>query len=237
MVGTWHCITTGTSTILPVYSSHDADLDRLFFCQRDFEVGRHRVTTRARLLQLHQDVLVVLAVDVDLVAIILLNGEQLPLRVSSKHLIDRDIGVSLFVPLVSHLLLVDVIDVLRHVRFVFSRSRGQVWNCPSPSADVQLFVGLVIGCLVVLATYVPHDEVRVHPLWVRCFHPLWARSLHPLWVRSFHPLWVCSFGFLSRGPSNQSTRFMFTESVGFTQVLVGAAAGLLTFLFVCHALA
>ena len=80
------------------------------------------VSACVRFLQLRQDFLDVLAVDVDLVAIVLLNGKQLPLGVSSKHLIDRDIGVSLFVPLVLHLLLLDVIDVLRHVSFVFSRS-------------------------------------------------------------------------------------------------------------------
>ena len=56
-----------------------------------------------------------------------------------------------------------------------------------------------------LATYIPHDEVRVlacswlcsfHPLWVRSFHPLWVSSFHPLWVRSFHPLFRSSFASL-----------------------------------------
>ena len=85
--------------------------------QRDFEVGRHRVSSRVRLVQLHLDVLVALAVGIDVVAIILLNGQQLPLGVSSKHLIDSNIGVSLFVPLV---LWVDVIDVFRYMSFVLS---------------------------------------------------------------------------------------------------------------------
>ena len=48
--------------------------------QREFQVWRHRVSACVRLLQLRQDVLVVLAVDVDLVAIILLNGKRLALR-------------------------------------------------------------------------------------------------------------------------------------------------------------
>ena len=115
-----------------------ANQTRSTFVNRDFGVGRHRVSARARLLQLRQDVLVVLAVDVDLVAIILLRGRQLPPGASSKHLTNRDAGVSLFVPLVSHFLLVDVIDVLRHVSIVFSRSRSQFWNCLSPRGCANL---------------------------------------------------------------------------------------------------
>ena len=38
----------------------------------------------------------------------------------------------------------------------------------------------------VLASHVPHDGMRVHPLWVCSSHPLWVRSFHPLWVHSFH---------------------------------------------------
>ena len=107
------------------------------------------VSDCVRLLRLRRDVLVVLAVDVDLVAIILFNGTQLPLRVSSKHLIDRDNGDSLLVPL--HLLLVDVVDVLRHASFVVSRSFGQVWKCSFFQEMHNSSSDSVVGRPVVLA--------------------------------------------------------------------------------------
>ena len=133
MVVTWRCISIVTSTILSVYFAVGDTVDTtgelaanqaLHLCQRDSGVERGPVSACVRLLQLRQ-VLVVLAVDVDFVAIILSTGNSSGL----EFLIDRDIGVSLLVPLVLHLLLVDVVDVLRHVRFVFSRSFDQVSNC------------------------------------------------------------------------------------------------------------
>ena len=142
------------------------------------------VSACVRLLQLRPDVLVVLAVDVDLVAILLLNGKQLPLGVTSK------------LPLRATCLALasggfQRRSSSRELRLLtFTRSGLELFLL---SGDAQHFVGLVIGCPVV-----PHDEVRVLACsWLCSFsHPLWHRSFHPVWVRSSHPLWVRSFGFL-----------------------------------------
>ena len=113
--------------------------------QRDFEVGRHRVSTCVGLLQLRQDVLVVLAVDVDLVAIILLNGKGLPAW-SFIQASDRPCFRS-FALRATYLALA---SGRRHRRFspcvlrllTFTRSCLELFLLPG---NVQSLVGLVIG--------------------------------------------------------------------------------------------
>ena len=57
--------------------------------------------------------------------------------------------------------------------------------CRQRRSDRSLRSGDVSEVRLVQASHVPHDGMRVHPLWVRSFHPLWERSFHPLWVGFF----------------------------------------------------